>query len=260
MDDAGTDRNRLVRPRRPVSVVVTCEHAGNKVPPEVAHLFTLRGDHLAGHGGYDAGALEMARAFAGAFAAPFHFTTVTRLVVDQNRSVGHPRQFSKYTKGLPRALRRDILERHYHPMRRETLAAVSSALARGRTVAHLASHSFVPVLSGAVRTMDIGLLYDPSREGERELCAAWKERIEARRPWLRVRRNAPYKGVSDGHVTALRTAFPSGYLGVELEVNQRFVQKDRSAFDDLLIVLPDTFAVALSDIGLAPSGTPPPSS
>ncbi|NDY58687.1 N-formylglutamate amidohydrolase [Desulfovibrio sulfodismutans] len=242
------------------AVVVTCEHGGNRVPPEVACLFTTTGDHLAGHGGYDAGALEMARAFAAAFAAPLFFTTVTRLVVDQNRSLSHPKHFSKYTKGLPEAERQALLDAHYHPMRRETREAVSSAIARGRTVVHLASHSFVPVLHGVSRTMDIGLLYDPSREGERALCAAWKDRLKARRPWLRVRRNAPYKGVSDGHVTALRRLFPAGYLGIELEVNQRFVAEDRPAFDDLLLVVPDTFAEALADIGLVCGDTPPPSS
>jgi predicted N-formylglutamate amidohydrolase len=239
-------------------VVVTCEHAGNRVPPEAAHLFTLKGDHLAGHGGYDAGALEMARAFAAAFAAPLFFTTVTRLVVDQNRSIGHPKQFSRYTRGLAAALRREILDRHYRPMRRETLEAVAAARQNGRTVAHLASHSFVPVLSGVQRDMDVGLLYDPGRAGERALCAAWKARLAARRPGLRVRRNTPYKGVSDGHVTALRKSFPTGYLGVELEVNQRFILHDRPAFDDLLLVLPDTFAVALADIGLAPGDARPP--
>ena len=258
MDDAGMGRARLARPHRPASVVVTCEHGGNRVPPEAAHLFTLRGDHLAGHGGYDAGALEMARAFADAHAAPLYFTTITRLVVDQNRSMGHPRLFSRYTRGLPEALRRDILARHYQPLRQETLETVAAAVQAGRTVAHLASHSFVPVLSGVERTMDVGLLYDPAREGERALCSAWTARLKARRPGLRVRRNAPYRGVSDGHVTALRKAFPTGYLGIELEVNQRFVQKDRPAFEDLLLLLPDTFAVALSDMGLVLGDTPPP--
>jgi predicted N-formylglutamate amidohydrolase len=242
------------------AVVVTCEHGGNRVPPEVAHLFTTKGDHLAGHGGFDVGALEMARSFAAAFSAPLFFTTVTRLVVDQNRSLGHPKHFSKYTRGLPEAERQALLDAHYHPMRREALAAVSAVLEAGKTAIHLASHSFVPVLRGAQRTMDIGLLYDPRREWERALCAAWKARLAAARPGLRVRRNAPYRGVSDGHVTALRTRFPTGYLGIELEVNQRFITEDRPAFDGLVRLLPATLAEALADIGLVWGDTPPPSS
>ena len=242
------------------AVVVTCEHGGNRVPPEVAHLFTTEGDHLAGHGGFDAGALEMARAVAAAFDAPLLFTTVTRLVVDQNRSIGHPKHFSKYTTGLPRSVRQGLVDAHYRPMRREALAAVSDILEAGKTVVHLASHSFVPIWRGVARTMDVGLLYDPRREGERALCAAWKARLATARPELRVRRNAPYTGVSDGHVTALRKRFPAAYLGIELEVNQRFVTTDRPVFETLMRLIPATLAAALADTGLDWGGMRPPPS
>jgi hypothetical protein len=33
-----------------------------------------------------------------------------------------------------------------------------------------------------------------------------------------VRRNYPYKGIADGHVTALRRTFGPRYSGIELEV------------------------------------------
>ncbi len=243
-----------------VAVVVTCEHGGNEVPPELAHLFASETGRLTGHRGFDAGALEMARAFAAAFDAPLFFSTVTRLVVDANRSEGHPKLFSRTTRPLSRDLRRDILTRYHQPLRRQTLAAVSAARAAGLPVIHLSSHSFVPVFRGRERTMDVGLLYDPGRTGERELCLAWKREIEAARPDLRVRRNAPYRGVSDGHVTALRKRFPQGYLGLELEVNQRFFLNNQPIFNELLDLLPRTLAVALDAVGLSPGVTRPSSS
>ncbi|NMC50002.1 MAG: N-formylglutamate amidohydrolase [Desulfovibrio sp.] len=241
-----------------VVVMVTCEHGGNEVPPDLVHLFASEAGRLTGHRGYDAGALEMARGFAAAFAAPLFFSTVTRLVVDGNRSVGHPKLFSRTTRPLSRDLRRDILKRYHQPLRRETLAAVSAARAVGLTVVHLSSHSFVPVFRGRERTMDVGLLYDPGRTGERGLCLAWKRGIEAARPELRVRRNAPYRGVSDGHVTALRKRFPQGYLGIELEVNQRFFLNNQPIFNELLDLLPRTLAAALNAVGL-PAGVTSPS-
>jgi predicted N-formylglutamate amidohydrolase len=148
-----------------VAVVVTCEHGGNEVPPELAHLFASETGRLTGHRGSDAGALEMARAFAAAFAAPLFFSTVTRLVVDGNRSVGHPKLFSRTTKTLSRDLRRDILQRYHQPLRRQAMAAVSAARAAGLPVVHLSAHSFAPVFRGRERTMDVGLLYDPGRTG-----------------------------------------------------------------------------------------------
>lgn len=241
-----------------VAVVVTCEHGGNEVPADLAHLFASEAGRLAGHRGYDPGALEMARAFAAAFAVPLFFSTVTRLVVDGNRSVGHPKLFSRTTRPLSQDLRRDILERYHQPLRRQTLAAVNAARAAGLTVVHLSSHSFVPVFRGRERTMDVGLLYDPGRTGERGLCLAWKRGIEAARPDLRVRRNAPYRGVSDGHVTELRKRFPQGYLGLELEVNQRFFLNDQPIFNELLDLLPRTLAATLDVVG-QPAGVTRPS-
>ncbi len=255
MDDPGMPSVASGMPGVGVAVVVTCEHGGNEVPAELAHLFESEAGRLKGHRGYDAGALEMARAFAAAFAAPFFFSTVTRLVVDENRSVGHPKLFSRTTRPLSRDLRRDILTRYHQPLRRQTLAAVSAARAAGHTVVHLSSHSFVPAFRGRERTMDLGLLYDPGRAGERDLCLAWKRGIEADRPGLRVRRNAPYRGVSDGHVTALRKRFPQGYLGIELEVNQGFFLDDRPTFEVLLDLLPRTFAAALAAAGPSPGVT-----
>ena len=97
-------------------------------------------------------------------------------------------------------------------------------MSRGRRVIHISSHSFTPVLDGEVRRADVGLLYDPRRRGEVELCARWKAALCAIAPALAVRRNYPYAGKGDGLTSYLRTRFPPGaYVGIELEVNQAIV-------------------------------------
>jgi predicted N-formylglutamate amidohydrolase len=89
---------------------------------------------------------------------------------------------------------------------------------------HLAVHSFTPVWDGVPRPVDIGLLYDPGRASERALAQALERALRARLPALRVRRNQPYRGVSDGLPTALRrTRSPAAYAGLELEVSQALV-------------------------------------
>jgi predicted N-formylglutamate amidohydrolase len=91
-------------------------------------------------------------------------------------------------------------------------------------VIHISSHSFTPVLNGAVRRADVGLLYHPGRRGEAALCARWKTALSLLDPALRVRRNYPYAGKADGLTSHLRKRFPpSAYVGIELEVNQRIV-------------------------------------
>jgi hypothetical protein len=73
------------------------------------------------------------------------------------------------------------------------------------------------------RTADVGLLFDPRRPLEARLCGAWREALQALEPGLRVRRNYPYRGSADGLTTWLRGRFPARqYLGIEVEVNQRF--------------------------------------
>ena len=72
-------------------LVITCEHGGNRIPVPYRDLFRGQQRQLASHRGYDPGALVMGRALAAAFAAPLVVSTVSRLLVDLNRSVGHPR-------------------------------------------------------------------------------------------------------------------------------------------------------------------------
>jgi len=182
----------------------------------------LAGAPLDTHRGFDRGAARLARAISRRFGAPLHMGRVTRLVVDLNRSVGNRNLFSAVTGSLDPDQREEILERHYHPYRRGVERAVARALAR-RRVLHLSIHSFTPVLRGSVRQADIGLLYDPSRKDERRIAERWSRILKRLAPRLRVRRNYPYRGVDDGFIPHLRRLHPSGYSGIELEVNQKWI-------------------------------------
>ena len=166
----------------------------------------------------------MARALARAFGAPLVTSTVSRLLVDLNRSIGHPRLFSAATRGAPAALRAQIVERHYRPYREQVERLAGQTVSRGGRVIHISSHSFTAQLDGKTRGADVGLLYHPGRHGEAELCARWKASLAASAPLLRVRRNYPYAGKGDGLTAYLRRRFPPGaYVGIELEVNQAIV-------------------------------------
>lgn len=211
---------------RPDHVLVTCEHGGRRIPPRYRALFAGRDALLASHRGYDPGALALARELAAALTAPLVVSTTSRLLVDLNRSPGHPRLFSEPTRSAPADVRRTILKTYYRPYRNRVEAAIAAAIADGRRVVHIASHSFTPVLGGDVRNADVGLLYDPRRRGEADLCRRWQAGIEMLAPDLTVRRNYPYRGRSDGMTAWLRRRFPAdAYVGIELEVNQKHVQR-----------------------------------
>jgi predicted N-formylglutamate amidohydrolase len=228
--------------------LVTCEHGGNAIPVAYRRLFRGRRALLDSHRGYDPGALAMARALADAFGAPLVASTVSRLVVDLNRSRGHPRLFSAATRGAPAAVRAQIVDRHYGPYRAHVERIVGAAVARGRRVIHVSSHSFTPELDGKVRRADVGLLYHPGRPGEARLCARWKAALAALEPGLRVRRNYPYAGKGDGLTAHLRSCFPpAAYIGIELEINQNIAAAPPRRWSALRGVLIDSLRAACAD-------------
>ncbi len=215
------------------AIIVTCEHGGNRIPPAYRHLFADKAPLLNSHRGYDRGALAFARRAAARFNAPLFAATTSRLLVDLNRRQGHPTLFSEITRALDAPSRQAIIARYHRPHREQVRRAVAERIADGRVVLHIACHSFTPILRGRERSMDAALLYDPARAAEHHFCALWKQALAVRAPSLLVRRNAPYKGVSDGLATWLRTLFPAQYLGIELELNQRAFTRDRAQWRTL---------------------------
>lgn len=217
---------------RNATVIITCEHGGNDVPPSFAALFAGYEALLATHRGWDPGALELATEMATAFEAPLFASTTTRLLIDLNRSISHKNLYSEVTRALPQATRREIVARYYRPHRDTVESEVARRVAAGERVVHIASHSFTPELSGVVRQADIAWLYDPRRNGETLLASRWLAALKRRRPDLRLRRNYPYEGRDDGLTSLLRKRHPRElYIGMELEVNQRFVLEGGPAWD-----------------------------
>lgn len=215
--------------QRPIAVVITCEHAGNRVPPRYARLFRGREQLLASHRGWDPGALELARSLSRSLGAPLLFTNVTRLLVEANRSAHHPALFSAITRSLPREEKDRILRLYCTPHRDRVRSMIAERIEQGRRVLHLGVHTFTPELDGVRRNADVGLLYDPARARERRFCERLASAIRQVAS-LRVRRNYPYRGAADGLTTSLRREFPaSAYMGIEIEVNQAIAASNDAA-------------------------------
>ena len=204
-------------------LVITCEHGGNSIPLAYKELFPDQ-ELLDSHRGFDPGALSMARALATAFAAPLVSATISRLLVDLNRSIGNPSLHAKAIHSLAAEKREQILQQYYLPYRTHAEQVIRRTIAEHGQVIHLSSHSFTPVLDGKVRRADIGLLYDPTRAGELLLCEHWQADLKAFEPALSVRRNYPYAGKGDGLISWLRRQLPpAAYVGIELEINQKHI-------------------------------------
>jgi predicted N-formylglutamate amidohydrolase len=243
------------------NIVITCEHGGNKVPPQYTHLFKGKKRILDSHRGWDRGTLTLARRLAKSLNAPLIASTTTRLLIDLNRSLHHPNVFSDFTRHLPKQSRQKIIDNHYHPHRDSVIQTIEHSCSNqplpscsdqplpscsGRppsrpssnaneahqnpnpqqtpATLHLGIHSFTPILDGHRRNADLAILYDPRRKSESNFAKAWRTTILETFPNMRIRMNYPYRGAADGLTTSLRIQFPPiRYLGIELEINQQMI-------------------------------------
>src|SRR5690606_32285750 len=140
----------------------------------------------------------------------------TRLLVDLNRSLHHPRVFSEYSRPLSASQKRQLVARYYEPFRSEVREAIRTRTLAGRRVVHVSVHSFSHRWQGRNRRTDVGLLYDPARAGETRWASEWIARLQKAAPSLRIRRNHPYRGSADGFTRELRGMFAaSRYVGIE---------------------------------------------
>jgi predicted N-formylglutamate amidohydrolase len=201
--------------------VISCEHGGHEVPPAYTYLFRGAQPVLRSHRGWDPGALPLFEQLE-PLADFAKASTISRLLIELNRSLHHPELFSAYTRSLEQEAKEAIIRDYYLPYRRAIEQAIGHYVAQGDTVYHLGIHSFTPVLKGEERNADIGLLFDPERALEEEVCQRWANLLQAEFPDFNIRFNYPYLGIDDGFTTHLRQLHPRQYAGIEFELNQKW--------------------------------------
>ena len=221
-----------------MKLMLTCEHASNRLPASFKKL--VPADMQQTHRAYDIGALQVFRKLVN-FAKP-EFSCegkFSRLFVDLNRTITNKSAFSEYygtleARDKPLAEKAKAAATAYWKEYRENVekfvaknigASKKGAKNNGKEgadIVHLGIHSFTPALNGKVRNADIGILYDPKRPQERAYANVIRGEIKRLYPHMKVRFNYPYKGSSDGLTTSLRKKFGPRYVGIEIEINQKF--------------------------------------
>ena len=218
-----------------MKLMLTCEHASNRLPATFKKFVptNVQGTHRA----YDIGALKVFRKLV-KFAKP-EFSCegkFSRLFVDLNRTITNKSAFSEYygeletsDKAAAEKVKTEATA-YWKEYRANVERFVTQNIGKGSkaagnkgaTIVHLGIHSFTPVLNGKPRNTDIGILYDPTRPQERAYANVIKDEIKRLYPHMKVRFIYPYKGTSDGLTTSLRKKFGPRYVGIEIEMNQKF--------------------------------------
>ncbi|SDR80704.1 N-formylglutamate amidohydrolase [Gramella sp. MAR_2010_147] len=219
-----------------MKLVLSCEHAFPDIPGKYRYLFDHEPEVLKTHEAYDPGAFHLFQELE-QLAEFSKYQSIGRLLVETNRSTFHKNIFSRYSKKLSKLDHTKILESYYTHYRTEIENKIEEFIHSGNTVLHLSVHTFTPVLHEVERNCDIGLLYDPGRYSEKEFCKDWKTAILIENPDLKVRYNYPYLGKADGFTTTLRKNFPENYMGIEIEVNQKWVRGNKMDTNNKNVIL-----------------------
>ena len=203
-----------------LKLILTCEHGGNVIPEKYASYFKNK-IILNTHRGFDLGALDLFE-YLKELSDISQASTTSRLLIELNRSLHHNNLFSEFSKGLSPIEKEQLIHSYYLEYRNKVENQIRKFIATGETVIHISVHSFTPILNKNLRNCDIGLLFDSKKTLEKQFCQLFKAAILKKQPEYRIRFNYPYLGKADGFTSYLRKQFTENYLGIELEINQKF--------------------------------------
>jgi len=207
----------LVEGNRVSPVLFSCEHASQELPPE--WTWDVRDRRLVStHWAFDLGAAELTREFADAYNAPAILARFSRLLVDPNRPIESNTLFRDHAEGEPVFMNTDVepgersrrLERCYEPYHEAFHRLVGESSAG----VLFSVHSFTPVYEGAMREMEVGVLFDEDEGLAHELA----EVIAG--SGFRVALNEPYSGKGGLMYSVQRHATAHRRRAVELELRQ----------------------------------------
>ncbi|WP_179339882.1 N-formylglutamate amidohydrolase [Winogradskyella ludwigii] len=207
-----------------MKLVLTCEHGGNDIPDAYKKHFKNKAN-LQTHRALDLGALDLFETLEPLSDASYYSAT-SRMLVELNRSLHHKQLFSEFTTNLSNIEKDNIINSYYLPYRTTVENKIRDYIETNNAVLHLSIHSFTPKLNDKTRNCDIGLLFDSTKKTEQLFCKEFKGELQNQDSTLNVRFNYPYLGKADGFTTYLRTQFPTHYLGIEMEVNQKFASEN----------------------------------
>lgn len=167
----------LLAPDEPPSVTVerpdgsspyllTCDHAGNRIPRRLGTL-GLRGPDLEGHVAWDIGAAGVARRLSERLDATLVLQTYSRLVIDCNRPLDSPDSIAITSEDMEIPGNRNLdpvaaearAREIFHAYHDRIAAALDARQASGQPSLLVAVHSFAPVYKGVRRPWHVGILY-----------------------------------------------------------------------------------------------------
>ena len=203
-----------------LSLILSCEYAGNQVPIRYRSLFPSD-EILNSFEGWDPGALDITVALSEALDLPCFTHQTTRLLVDVNTSLGNPHLFSAFTINLGDEDKQMLLDKYYFPYR----LRVEHALAiLPKPVVHLSIRTLPTISQEKILLTDIGIAFNPQRVLEKHVASQLLTSLEQTQIDFRIDLNESADTSENGFTSYLRTRFSEEeYVGITLEINQKLI-------------------------------------
>lgn len=209
---------------RDSNLIITCDHASNRVPVEVGGgSLGLSDAEMDRHIAYDVGAAGVSVRLGELLDAPVIMSNFSRLVIDPNRGEDDPTLVMELYDGTLIPGNRHIteqdfnwrLENCYQPYHR----AYAQLVASRQNPVIVAIHSFTPQLAGRPkRPWQIGILFADDRRLSDPLIAALRNT-----PDLCVGENEPYGGHLTGD-SIEKHALAHGHQNILIELRNDLIR------------------------------------
>lgn len=206
--------------------LLICEHAGNRVPQQLAQL-GLHDRHFEEHIAYDIGAFEVTMLLAERLNATAITCNYSRLVIDCNRTLTADDCIPPISDGvvipgnhhLSDAERLQRIEHIYQPFHAAIFHTVTHKIVQNPHLKIANIHSFTPMLTeeGRPRPWDIGFIYRHPNPTQKII-----HHIQKNTPYL-VGDNQPYNGFTHKGYTLPAHADAQDIPGVLVEFRQDLI-------------------------------------
>lgn len=229
LDEADWAVEVIEQPPGSRPLLLVCDHASARVPAGLNDL-GLPSQELYRHIGWDIGAAAVTRRLAEILSVPAILSTVSRLVIDCNRRLGHPTSIPETSDGTwipanqaltPAAIEQRAM-RYFHPYHRAIEHHLESLERGGTPASIIAIHSFTPVMDGFVRPWEAGVLWNEDGRLALPLMQALRQH------GLCVGDNEPYSGRTANYTVDTHGG-DYGRLHVSIEIRQDLIADEVGA-------------------------------
>ncbi|MEM8546604.1 MAG: N-formylglutamate amidohydrolase [Pseudomonadota bacterium] len=210
----------VLNPASQCPVLLVCEHAGDRVPLQLAAGYSR--DVMGTHYGADLGAGAVTRLLAERLGATAVLARYSRIVIDPNRRLDDPTLVLAEADGAPVSANQNLsasalkarITDLYLPLHLQ-IAAELSRLASRAVPIYVAIHSFTPMLAGSARPWDAGIMWDTDARVADRVIASLAAASD-----FQVGLNEPYTGKAPQDFSVDFHAERNGLPNVAIEMRQ----------------------------------------